>query len=269
MPHETLRTCYNDYQPIRTGILMPRHWLRVIGVACLALLLSGCVYLRLLETKNQIADFDNNFHVDASRHFTLHFHKPTLLSEDFTYLSGIEPSTHSPLATGKRNDYVFRKIDANGDIVNTPAGELVFELTFDNQDRLTSWDFSPVFLAMAPAAFLEASLRSIGNAAIDQSKHRVSADSSSLAKIVAELPPRSNIVAALGPPLEITDHPDGLRYLYKFRLDGRAVDEGHEKNRYAEAKLYFDKQTDRLLKMSSRFAGLKFSINYNHLAQPS
>lgn len=251
----------------KRGKIQP--WLKPVSAACLTLLLSGCVYLRLLETKNQIADFDHNFYVEAHEHFTLYFHRPTLLSNDFTYLSGIEPTSHQLLATSKRVNYVFHKIDTNGNTVNNPAGDIVFELTFDNQDRLISWDFSPVFLAIAPAAFLEASLRSLGAAAIDQTNQRISADTSNLEKIAAKLPPRSNVIAALGEPIEIVEHPDSLRYTYKFRLDGHAVDADHEKNRYAVAKLYFDKQTDRLKKMSGRFAGLKISINYSRLAQPS
>lgn len=258
------------HTPHRTGSAphtFRSSWLKIAGVVCVALLLSGCVYLRLLETKSQIADFDQNFHVDAGEHFTLHFHRPTLLSEDFTYLSGIEPTARLPLPTGKRNNYVFQKIGTDGAVVRSPAGDLVFELSFDKEDRLVSWDFSPVFLAIAPAAFLEASLRSLGSASIDQANQRVSADPARLEKIVAELPPRSSVVAALGEPLEIVERSDGLRYTYKFRLDGRAVDEDHEKNRFAVAKLYFDKQTDRLRKMSGRFAGLKLSINYRRFTK--
>lgn len=252
----------------RPNLTNRSSWLKIASLACVSLLLSGCVYLRLWETKQQIADFDHNFRVETGEHFVVHFLHPTLLSDDFTYLSGIEPTTRQPLKTGKRNNYAFHKVDANGNVIPNPAGNLTFELTFDNQDRLVSWDFSPVFLAMAPAAFLEASIRSLGNAAIDQVKHRVSADPASLDKIVAKLPPRSSIIAALGDPLEITDRPDSLLYAYRFRLDGHAVDEGHEKNRFAVAKLYFNRQTDRLQKMSSRFAGLKVAINYRRLVQP-
>ncbi|BBL72318.1 hypothetical protein MoryE10_29240 [Methylogaea oryzae] len=233
----------------------------------MALLLSGCVWLRLLETKNQIAEFDQNFHVDSGEHFILHFHRPTLLSEDFTYLSGIEPTARQPLPNGKRNNYVFQKLNGTGDVTRAPAGDLVFELSFDNQDRLVSWDFSPVFLAIAPPAFLEASLRSLGSANIDQANQKVSADPAHLEKIADKLPPRSKVVAALGEPLEIVEKGGSLRYTYKFRLDGRAVDEDHEKNRIAVAKLYFDKQTDRLSKMSGRFAGLKLTINYRRFTK--
>jgi hypothetical protein len=243
-------------------------WLKAGSIAGIALLLSGCVYLRLLETQMQIADFDLHFHVSAAEHFTLHFHTPTLLSGDFTELSGIEPSQRQVLPSGKRHDYVFEKVDKDGQVQRSPAGNLVFALTFDDKDRLLSWDFSPVFLAIAPAAFLEASLRSLGHASVDKVGRRVEVDSSNLEKVVAELPPRSSVVAALGEPQEIAERPDSLRYVYRFRLDGRAVDESHEKNRYAEAKLYFDKQTDRLRKMSGRFAGLKLSINYRKLSSP-
>lgn len=246
---------------------LPNRLLKAAGIAAVAALLNGCVYARLLETKTQISEFDRNFHVNAGEHFTLHFHRPTLLSEDFTYLSGIEPTSRQPLTAGKRNNYVFQKVDANDKAMRSPAGDLVFELSFDNNDRLVSWDFSPVFLAIAPAAFLETSLRSLGGAAIDQVNQRISADSDSLEKISAELPPRGKVIAALGEPLEITDRPSSVRYTYKFRLDGRAVDEDHEKNRYAIAKLYFDKTTDRLTKMSGRFAGLKMSINYRRLSK--
>ena len=51
----------------------------------LALLLSGCVWLRLLEIKNQLAEFDDNVRIEvANRHFIVHLLRPVLLSQDFT-----------------------------------------------------------------------------------------------------------------------------------------------------------------------------------------
>lgn len=231
-------------------------------------LLSGCVWLRLLDTQRQISEFDRHFHVESGEHFVLHFLHPKLYSEDFVTLSGVKPSLVSPLAEGQRWRLHFRKIDAQKKIT-VAANGLTFDLTFNPADLLIRWDFPPEFLAIAPAEFLEASLRSLGKAKINEHKRQLSADASTLPKLNNALPEVSHVTRTLGEPLEVENRPDGQLYVYRYLLDGEAVDEDHEKNREAVAKLLFDPVTHRLLKMSGRFAGLKISIDYRRFNEAS
>jgi hypothetical protein len=241
---------------------------RAAALLPLLTFLSGCVWLRLLDTQQQIAEFDRHFYVESGEHFVLHFLHPKLYSDDFVTLSGLKPTLISPLSDGQRWQLKFRKIPPPGNAAG-PGADLIFDLTFNPADLLVRWDFPPEFLAIAPAEFLEASLRSLGRAKINEGKRQLSADASTLPKLAATLPEMAQVTRTLGEPLEVENRPDGRLYVYRYLLDGQAVEPEYEKNREAVAKLLFDPTTRRLLKMSGRFAGLKISIDYRRFSKAS
>ncbi len=233
----------------------------------LMLVLSGCVYLRLLKFKHQLVKFDEFFRVEVTDRFTLHFLKPMLFAKDFIHLSKFQPSRKHPLPNGERWNYIFYKIDPDGN-VSIPHVSVVFEMVFNEKKRLRSFTLSPIFLAMTPPEFLKISLRSLGTAKVDKKKRQVRADSASLPKTQLELPKRDTIVNVLGLPFDIQDQEDGSQlYLYHFRLETSGYQPKYEERRLAVAKLYFDPDTGELLKMWGRFAGLKIAIDYRNLTE--
>ncbi|NBS15704.1 MAG: hypothetical protein EBS79_02140 [Gammaproteobacteria bacterium] len=127
----------------------------------MALTLTGCVWLRLLQIKNQLADFDENFRIEvADKHFILHLVDPVLLSADFIYLSKLNPSRIEKLPQGDER-WV---LDFHLDPAKTPEQKtktLSFIMTYTPAHKLAAFDFSPLFVEMAPVAFLEASIRSL------------------------------------------------------------------------------------------------------------
>ncbi|HYE34810.1 hypothetical protein [Methylocaldum sp.] len=228
--------------------------------------LSGCVYLRLLEAKNQLADFERNFRVQITEdHFRLNFLKPVLLSEDFLYLTKLHPSRVEELPQGYRWYLDFRQMNTRAQ----PGKSIVFGMTFNRENRLSRWDFSPVFLEMAPATFLEASIRSLGKGKVDEGHRQLKVDPEDLPKVSAAPPNRKKILEVLGPPAEQSVKDGMTLYVYRFKAEAIPVGEENEKRRVAEAKLYFNPITDELIKMSSRFVGLKIAIDYRRLAQSS
>ena len=64
----------------------------VMIAAAVALLSSGCVYLRLLELKRQLAAFERNFTLETSEGVRLGFLRPVLLTRDIRWL-GLKPET--------------------------------------------------------------------------------------------------------------------------------------------------------------------------------
>lgn len=230
---------------------------------CAALLLSGCVWLRLLDLKGQLAEFDQNVRVEvANQHFILHLLHPVLLSEDFPALTKLNPSRIEKLPQGERWFLAFR---------NDPAAKpqaaktLSFALTFNAEQRLAAFDFSPLFLEMAPPAFLEASIRSLGLGKVDRDKQQLKVDPEDLPKLAAKLPNRQAILAVLGPPA-VEFAADGLKVLYyQFRAEAIPIDPEYDKRRQADVKLYFDPAKDELVRLAGRFAGLKLAIDYRRL----
>lgn len=238
---------------------------RVTLLLFLMLTLAGCIWLRLLETKNQLANFDDHFKVETTDHFKLHFLHPVLLSQDFVTLGKLQPSRIEKLPNGSRWFQIFHKIDSEG---KQEAGiDIVFTLDFNEENQLISWDFSPNFMAMAPPQFFEASLRSLGKGKVDQGKNRVSVSPEDLIKLESQSPKLSEIIKTLGKPHEQTEEDHLKLYVYQFEVETPHIEEKYENRRTAVAKLYFNPANDDLVKMSGKFIGLKFSIDLSEMSK--
>ena len=258
--------------PDSISILMQRPSRTVVSrlpLILLLLALSGCVWLRLLEIKNQLADFDENVRVEVQdRHFILHLLKPVLFSDDFVYLSKLQPSRVENLPGG---NYRWH-LDFQFDPVKTAEQKsriVSFIMTYNAERRLAAFDFSPLFVEMAPPVFLEASIRSLGAGKLDQGKRQLKVDPEDLPRLTTRLPKTSNILSVLGPPAEDIREA-GLRVLiYRFKATAKPVDPEYEERRLAEARLYFDPVRDELAGLKGKFAGLKLSIDYRRFARRS
>jgi len=240
-------------------------FLRALILLLLLCSLASCVYLRLLEVKNQLAHFDENFRVGVTDHFTLHFLHPVLFSDDFIELSKLRPSRVEPLPNGTRWYQEFHKVDAAGQ--RQLGVDIVFALTFDKENKLVSWDFSPVFMAMVPAQFFEASLRSLGKGKVDESKKRLYVDPQDLPKLSVKPPTRETILDIMGQPVEQSEKEKLRVYVYRFEVETPHLDRDYEDRRTAIIKLYFHPSTDELIKMGGKFVGLKIAIDLHKLEE--
>lgn len=242
--------------------------LRIGLVICMSVTMSGCFsWMRAYQTYLQLDDFDDHFAISYQYDddFNLLFKDPILYGDDFTSISKIQPTEVVDLAGQKRWRYVFKKVDKENNVLE-PEVTFYFDLILNEEGRLARWVFSPMFLQMAPAEFLEASIRSIGGAEINQFKRQLKADTSALAKVNADLPLQAQIIKNLGEPLTLETTEDGHNKLqYYFLLDTKQVEQGFEDRLLSVVDLTFEKNNKTLLKMTGRFAGLKISINYQDL----
>ena len=236
-----------------------KRYLRLLILLLLVFSLGGCVWLRLLELKNQLSDFEENFATEVSDHFTLIFKHPVLLNDDFVELAKLEPTIKEPTPTGSRWIQAFHKVDAAGKV--QPGVDFFFTLDFDRDDYLIRWDFSKVFMTMAPDQFFEASIRSLGKGKVDESKHQFKVEEKDLAKITVKPPTMGKIVASMGEPLAKTMEDGKKLYVYRFLVDSPHIDKDYQDRRFTDVKLYFDPKTEELTKMGGKFIGLKISIN--------
>lgn len=240
----------------------PAELMRFSLVLVFTLLVAGCVWFRLLEIKNQFSDFDENVVIEVKdQHFILNFKNPVLLSDDFVYLSKLRPSRVETVGQGGYRWY----LDFHIDPIKDPEQKtklVTFVMTYNAKDRLASFDFSPLFVQMAPIAFLEASIRSLGFGKIDQDKRQLKVDPEDLPKIVSAPPKAMDIIRVMGPP-QAEEQESGVRVLvYQFKAESLPIDSAYEERRMAEARLYFDAKKDEMLGIKGRFAGLKLSIDY-------
>jgi len=226
--------------------------------------LTGCVWWRLYQVYNQMADFDAHFSVQVDESFTLRFQDPVVYSEDFIFLAKLQPSRK--LEQGERISwqYHFRKVDRDNQPLS-PDVAFTWTLFFNADNRLEAAALSPIFLKIVPPAFLEASIRSIAGAAINATERQLKADVSKIAKLTVPVPTKNTILAVLGAPIAREKSPTAEVLSFRFLLASPDIEPGYESRAISTVKLTFDPKTEQLLRMSGRYAGLKIAINYQKL----
>ena len=244
---------------------MPSVLTRLVrGILILSLLISltGCFYWwRTYLTYLQMGEFDEHFSISVAEDFTVHFKHPILISDDFVSLAKLRASEEIKTPSGRLWHYRFRKSDKHGDIL-FPEIQFTLSLRFNQQNETTALSFSRIFLQIAPPEFLELSIRSVGSGVIDKENRQLKVDTDKVRKIDATLPLKAVVLANLGEPFKIEDGETHEVYLYYFMLEAHGIKKGYEDRALSAIRLTFDKESQELIKMSGRFAGLKISINY-------
>ncbi len=226
--------------------------------------LTGCVYLRLLELKNQFKDFDEFIEISSGQSFSLIFKEPVLRKEDIHDLSKLNPTKIITTREGEEWIYRFVKQDNSELPEQSNPVTLVFRFKFNQHGKLEQWYFPDTFLAIVPAEFLEASLRSLGSATIFKLSRQLKADVTQI-KTESKPPTQNTVQQVFGQPHQIIDKDDIQRYEYRFHLITDWVEDGYEERKIALVKLDFVPKSQFLVRASPRFAGLKISINYSKL----
>ena len=240
--------------------------LRLIILIFFIFQLTGCVYWRLYQTKVQMEEFDHNFSILVDNTFTLLFNYPILYSNDLLELAKLQPTQKIQLHHAEQAwKYIFRKVDIDNKVLK-PEINFYWEMKFNRENRLVSWSLSSLFLKLAPTDFLEASLRSLASAEINTADKQIKSDLNTIDKISTPLPKRLDIKRHIGEPLSIEQRKTKLIYIYRFMLDSPDIETGYENRAISTVKIYFDKHSDELIKMSGRFAGLKIAIDYRKMA---
>ncbi len=238
--------------------------LRSILLLILMASLTGCFYWwRTYQTYRQLSYFDENFSITNTDSFALNFKKPRLYSEDFVSLAKLRPTSEEKIEQGLLWQYDFNKVDAKGVLVS-PEISFFVNLAFNQDDHIVSCTFSPLFLQIIPAEFLEISIRSVAKGEINKQSRQLKVDTAKVDKISSALPLKQAIVAKLGEPAEVTETKLEHIYIYHFLLNAHDIEDGYEDRALNVIKLYFNKASDEMVKMSGSFAGLKISIDYRN-----
>lgn len=236
----------------------------VIALLICCLGLSGCVYLRLLEVKKQLAKFDKYFEVEVTDSFTLHLNDPVIYDSDILYLTELNPSR--TVENNKEKEFVYHFVK----VEETPAPgnhDLIFTLSFNEKKKLDTLVFSPIILKIVPARFLELSIRAVGHGKVDRGKRQLKGDVDKVAQEGLEIPTYDKMIAVMGEPYEIVQKPDGKHAIFRYLLKTDSVGGKSEDRKKAVVDMRFDEQTKQLIKVSGNFAGMKISVNYSRLVK--
>lgn len=188
---------------------------RFLTIAACALLLSGCVWTRLLSLKGQFKEFDRYIEaVDDGPALLMQFKEPCYKPEDIGYLLGDEvPSEHSGPGGDGIETWTYR-------LRRDRADSIGLDITMRAKEGMvTALRIPPEVMRFIPRERMLAMARAMGNAEIDRSKRSASAGiSGDQAKEMA--PGRPAIIAALGDPDTSEAQADGItRFTFVFHLE--------------------------------------------------
>lgn len=240
----------------------------LIAATSFLLLQSGCVYLRLLEVKNQLKDFDQNFKIESGKEFVVYALDPVITDDDLLYLTKVNPSQVHAAKSDTKWTYIFEKVNKDGKVAKDDKN-IVFDMVFNEKSRISQFQFHEIFLQIVPSDFIEGSLRALGNAKIDKRNRKVDADSAVWKGKKLQAPLAEDIIEKLGKPLKEEKNEKGHFVYYKYRLRVPNSKKVKESNRIAEVTLEFDKETDQLERLHTKFAGMKLSVNYQKIIEKS
>jgi hypothetical protein len=199
---------------------MPRRprSLLLLALGAVTLLCGGCVYLRLLQLKLQLGDFDQNFAVDSRDGLTLTFKNPVLLDEDVEKFFHWVPDARQRSGTAEKWHFAWVKEPAPGEAGQPPV-EIGFDLFFSGQKLVKIFAPEEFFAASMPKSLAVAALRSLGHAKVDQDKRQAASTigSEELQTAAADrFLSRPGLLAALGQPSTRTTKEGLEEWHYQF-----------------------------------------------------
>lgn len=217
-------------------------------IVFVSLLLSGCVWWRLLRTKNHLADFRSNFSFsltdkdDASAGYSLHFKKPLLSGDDILYIT-FAPNERRTSATGEVWAYLFEKKS------NRAVAPMHIYLHFMS-DKLAKIVFPKTFATLLSPEQFAIIATALGKASVTKSKRIVDAE---VPVASGGFLSRSHIKTILGRADQSGREELGKYLLYRYHLRGKI--------KHVWVKLYFDNR-QRCIKMQTHLAGGLVNIHF-------
>jgi hypothetical protein len=167
----------------------------VAGLLALSVLLSGCVYLRLLELKRQFGNFEQNFGLQTHDGIRILCQKPVLYADDVRWI-GIRPETIRKLGRAEQWQVRWVKQLPPG-VSEKGTFYIALELGFAD-GKLSSVAIPESYFALLPKPFVIATLKSLGGAKVDKSARTAEAavDAAEVALAQPKLPAIEKILGA-------------------------------------------------------------------------
>lgn len=231
-----------------TGRLRAKRSAAALAIFTAALLLSGCVYLRLLELKRQISAFDQNFTVQTDDGVRLVCRNPVLLSSDVRWF-GLAPQSTKTIGSAQEWEVRWIKQLPPG-VTEAGQFDIVVGFLFAN-DKLTRVSIPERYFAVMPKKLLVDLLRSLGGAKVDKSDRSVEA------QLSAARPSLGEIDTLLGKPTSRSGTATQTALRYRYVPVG-----GGAKPAVFDMLLTFDTSTGQLLRWQGNTPVGRIGFNF-------
>lgn len=188
-----------------------RRLLFACGLAASALLLTGCVYLRLLEVMLQLRQFDRHFALSTDDGLTLVCHHPVIRPDDVRWF-GVKPEHREALGQAEHWRVRWVKQTAPG-TVEDATYDIALDLSFVG-GRLARVAVPERYFEVLPKPFLVGVIKSFGRGAVDRGERSVTTTLGAR-ELAASRPRLDSIGRLLGAPTE--RRPTGERTILRYR----------------------------------------------------
>lgn len=177
-----------------------------LAAACVALLLGGCVYLRLLELKKQLGQFERFFTLQTHNGVGLICQQPILTPDDIRWI-GLRPEEIKRLGQAEQWQVRWIKQLPPG-VIETGQFDIMIELGFV-EGRLTRVAIPERYFAVMPKDFLVNLIKSLGKGQVDKSSKKIES------AVTATPPDLPDIDKLLGRPSE--EFVEGANTIVRYR----------------------------------------------------
>ncbi len=226
-----------------------------------ALLSTGCVYLRLLQTKKQLHSFGRYFELREQNGLSLVFKKPVLLEKDIIWLTKSTPTFTTENEEGKQWTYVYEKQFNSLELSEKEKREFDIYLVMVFRDgKLNEFKLPERFLKVVSKELLIKMLESMGSADVSKLSRRASSEFRG--KDEAEIPTLEHILFVLGAPFSTTQGKKESTLYYKYRIGGKTKNREIDKPDF-ELRFKISGENNRLLNSEGVIRGLKMSIDFS------
>ena len=232
-----------------------RRIFAAFALVALSVLLSGCVYLRLLQLKRQLNDFDRHFTLDTTTGVRLNCLEPVLFADDVRWL-GFEPAVVSPLPDGEHWHIRWTKVPPP-DARETGNFEIAFDLTFSGE-KLSALSIPDDYFSVLPKEVFVSGIKSLGGAAVNKKARSVESQVQlALGEHTHPWPTQASIAEVLGQPTEEIAGKERVTWRYHF-ISADPKREGED----IELRLVFDATTEKLVQTLGRLPVGRINLNF-------
>jgi len=219
--------------------------------------ITGCVYLRFLKLKNQMADFNKNFEITEKNGLSLVFLNPVLKKSDMVWLMGTEPTIME--VDGNPDNWIYElKKRYRGKKNEEGNFDIPLDLTFE-KNKLTVFTMPERFSKYFSKSLFAKFLSTLGQAEIDKGDKQASSTYEGASK--TEIPTTKEIRAVLGKPYILNPSKEDFAYVYRYKV----LSPDPEKNLGVKFTFNFNKETDFLESVVANIKGLKINISFSDL----
>lgn len=177
--------------------------------------LNGCVYLRLLEVKKQVARFDQYFKVEKEDGLTVTFLKPVIYEKDMKWM-GFHPSQELDQEDQVVWLHILEKLYFEGQVEDENF-DIYFESKYNNS-KLKEIYISERYFTFFPKELFITLFKSLGGAKIDKKNKKASSKVESFGAERIDFPTYSDVLKVLGKPFKIVEVSGQKTLSYNYRL---------------------------------------------------